>query len=232
MTFLKSTYQFLFLVIVPFSFGQHANNKLSLELSIPHQRELPRINNCSDYLKGYVIIQNNADTTTYFYEDWNSYGYYNITFEIRYKQTVYPIIRPQKYWYRNYHSFLMLHPGESLVFPYKIIDTACARQLGDNGIFENGWLGFPQIADTVEIRAIYQLCHLEDSIPEDRITLLNYKHEDYIDYLDGDIEAPFIPDPKTKSDTKQKQESPFLPVKEIIFHEPLYSDWQKVILLR
>lgn len=213
----------LVLLIAPFSFGQQQRNQLSLELSIPHTGELACINNCSSLLKAHVIIHNDTDSTTYFYEDWNTYGYYNITFEIQHQNTVYPITRPEKYWYRNYPSFFMLHSGESLVFPYAIVDTTCVRLWEDNGIFENGWIGFPNISDTVEIRAIYQLCHLEDSIPGERIGRLNDRSDDYVDYLDGDIEAPLTPNPNPKA------EPVFKP--EIIFHEPLYSSWQSVILL-
>lgn len=224
MTLLKSTGCFLFILMTYLSFGQNSRSKVSIELSIPHTQEFAHINNCSSLKKISVIIHNNTDSIHYFYEDWNSYGYYNITFEIKAKDSIYEIVRPRKYWYRNYKSHFILNPNESVVFPYLLVDTACSNKLFENRVFEDGWIGFPSVSDTVEIRAVYQLCHLEDSIPEEIINLQNYRREDYTDYLDGDIEVPFIPNEKSKQDSEPH------PNTKIIFHEPLISEWQRVIL--
>lgn len=213
MAILKSTPYFIFILIAHLSFGQNPKNKMSIELSIPHTREFAYINDCSSLKKASVIIHNNTDTTNYFYENWNTYGYYNISFEIKFEDSIHQIIRPRKLWYRNYPSYLIVNANESLVFDYALIDTSCAAKLVNERFFEHGWIGFPPISDTVEIRAVYQLCHLEDSIPGERIMRLNYRKEDYLDYLDGDIESKQI-EPKTI----------------IIFKEPLISEWQRVIL--
>nr|WP_294860945.1 hypothetical protein [uncultured Fluviicola sp.] len=231
MSLLKQICCFLFILTGQLSFGQKLKSKMSIELSISHTREFPYIANCSDLKKVNVIIHNNTDNPQYFYEDWNSYGYYNISFEIKTKDSIYEVVRPQKLWYRNFKSHFILNPNESLVFPYLLVDTACTNKLFENRIFEDGWVGFPHMSDTVEIRAVYQLCHLEDSIPDEPINRLNYGRDFYIDFLDEDIlsepikpnqknEKPKVPQPEKLPDTKTI----------LIFNEPLVSEWQEVIL--
>ncbi|WP_430404571.1 hypothetical protein [Fluviicola sp.] len=198
---------------------------MSIELSIPHMLELPWIKDCSSTSKVYVIIHNNTDTTNYFYEDWNSYGYYTISFEIKHKDSIYSIVRPPKLWYRNFKSHLIVHPKESLVLPQSLIDTACANKLSESvQIFEDGWIGFPSISDTVEIRAIYQLCDLNDTITDEWISRLNYGRDFYIDFLDDDIKVELGLNEKSKQEPKTNEKV------KIIFHEPLVSSWQRVIL--
>ena len=206
------------------SAGQNSNNKVSMELSIPHTSQLPWIKNCTSEDPVYVIIRNDTDSTHRFYEDWNSFGYYNIFFEIRYQDTIYEITRPEKLWYRNYRSYHILHPHESLVLPYALLDTICANSLSQRRIFTDGWLGFPSISDTAEIRAVYQLCHLEDSIADDWTRRLSTTRDDYIDFLDGDIEAGLKPNEAAQQKSKPDSKNP------VIFHEPLITPWQRIIL--
>jgi hypothetical protein len=207
------------------SFGQNPISKMSIELSIPHTLELPWIKDCSSPSKVYVIIHNNTDTTNYFYEEWNSYGYYTISFEIKDQDSIYSIVRPSKLWYRNFKSHLIVHPKESLVLPQSLIDTTCANKLSESvQIFEDGWIGFPSVSDTVEIRAIYQLCDLNDTIPDEWISRLNYGRDFYIDFLDDDIKVELGLNEKSKQDPEPH------PNTKIIFHEPLISEWQRVIL--
>ncbi|WP_341901788.1 hypothetical protein [Fluviicola taffensis] len=224
MTLLKSTGCFLFILMTYLSFGQNSRSKVSIELSIPHTQEFAHINNCSSLKKTSVIIHNNTDSIHYFYEDWNSYGYYNITFEIKAKDSIYEIVRPRKYWYRNYKSHFILNPNESVVFPYLLVDTACSNKLFENRVFEDGWIGFPSISDTVEIRAIYQLCDLNDTITDEWISRLNYGRDFYIDFLDDDIKVELGLNEKSKQEPKTNEKV------KIIFHEPLVSSWQRVIL--
>jgi len=226
MAILKPIFCFLFVLVAHLSFGQNPKSKMGIELSIPHMLELPWIKNCSSRDEVYVIIHNNTDTTNYFYEDWNTYGYYNISFEIKHKDSIYSIVRPPKLWYRNFKSHLIVNSGESLVFPYSLIDTTCANKLSESvQIFEDGWIGFPPISDTVEIRAIYQLCDLKEISPSENISRLNYGRDFYIDFLEEDIESEQKVQPKETPQRKTSQ------TKEIfIFHEPLISEWQRVIL--
>lgn len=228
---LKQICCFLVILNGQLTFGQNPNSKVSIELSIPHSGEIPWLNTYSDKNNAYVIIRNNSDSAHYFYEDRYIYGYYNISFEINYKDSIYPVTRTPKLWWRNHPSYHIVKPKESLVFPHMVIDTSYANALRQEGIFENGWIGFPKVSDTVEIRVVYQLCAQEEVNDEENIGRLNYRRDGYLDYLDGDIESepikpsketqkPKIPEQKKSPDTKSI----------IIFNEPLVSAWQKVIL--
>lgn len=220
------------------TFGQNPNSKVSIELSIPHSGEIPWLNTYSDKNNAYVIIRNNSDSTHYFYEDRYIYGYYNISFEIKYKDSIYPVTRAPKLWWRNHPSYHIVKPKESLVFPHMVIDTSFANALRGDGIFENGWIGFPVTSkwDTAEIRVIYQLCDPGEITYEENIERLNYRKDDYIDYLDGDIDSEIYYG-TTKEKPKQKAAEPIKPTPKltrpkpiIIFNEPLVSEWQKVVL--
>lgn len=234
---LKQICCFLVILNGQLTFGQNPNSKVSIELSIPHSGGLARIKSCLSEPDVFVIIHNGTDSVNYFYEDWNSYGYYNISFEIRFKDSIYEVRRPEKLWYRNFPSYYIVKPQEFLVLPHLLIDTACSNSLSHHQIFEDGWVGFPvkSKADTVEIRVVYQLCDPEEMIAEDGIRLLNYKRDEYVNYLDGDIESEIFYTEKEKP--KQKAEEPIKPAPKlprpkpiIIFNEPIVSEWQKVIL--
>ncbi len=209
---------------------------MCIELSIPHTGKIPSLYRYSDKTNVYVIIRNNSDSIHRFYEDRFVYGYYNISFEIKYKDSIYSVTRAPKTWWRNLPSYYTVQPNESLVFPYMLIDTSYANALRQEMVFENGWIGFPLVSDSVEIRAVYQLCDQGEVTDEQNIDRLNYRRkDDYLEYLDGDIESqePKAAKEKTKSKSpEQKQtilKSP-KPSPVIIFNEPLVSEWHKVIL--
>lgn len=241
MMLFKLTCCSIFILIALSSFGQNTKGKMSIELSIPHSSEVARISSCSYRHEVFVIIHNGTDSVNYFYEDWNSYGYYNLSFEIKFKDSIYQVVSSQKLWYRNSPSYHIVKPNESLVFPHSLIDTACVNSLSYHQFFKDGWVGFPPNSktDTLEIRVVYQLCDPEDMIAEDGIRLLNYKREEYTDYLDGDIESDEAKPVKEKlipkngkSKPVQETPKPKLPKPKpiIIFNEPLISEWQKVII--
>lgn len=66
-----------------------------------------------------VVIKNNTDTIASFYEDWNSWGYYNFYFKIICSDTSFVIYRPDKDFTKNFPSFKSLNPGDSMttIFP-------------------------------------------------------------------------------------------------------------------
>lgn len=208
---------------------------MCIELSIPHTGKIPSLNRYSDKTNTYVILRNTSDSIHCFYEDRFIYGYFNISFEIQYKDSIYSVTRAPKIWWRNRPSYYTVQPHESLVFPYMLVDTSYANALRQEGIFENGWIGFPVVSDSVEIRAVYQLCDQGEVTDEENIGRLNYRKDDYLDYLDGDIESekpkPIKEKPKPKSPEPQKSKSQLpKPSSTIIYNEPLVSEWQKIIL--
>ncbi len=55
---------------------------VSIEISMPYGDSLRFLGVCWDKNPIDVIIRNQSDSVIYFYEDWNSWGYYNIKFQI------------------------------------------------------------------------------------------------------------------------------------------------------
>jgi len=213
----------LFLIFFSFSlFGQTEKNGVSIELSIPHSGNLPWINDNSSYDKAYLLIHNNSESSQYFYKDWCSYGYFSPSLEIKHNDSIYKIRRSEKLWYRNFHDYHTVLSGETLVIEFKIVDSVSAANTEEYNVFGHGWVGFPDFSDTVEVRVVYEMRDLKDSIPSENIARLNYRPDpDYKDYLDGDIEVSPESDPIPMK----------YPLQVIIFHEPLVSEWQKVLLL-
>jgi len=97
-----------------------------------------------------LIIKNNTDTLASFYEDWNLWGFYNISFELRSRDTTLLLPRGGGCWGKNFPSSTMLFPGDSIIFSYKL--TTCDRHSCDC------FLDLPKKSlEDVQIRAIYEL---------------------------------------------------------------------------
>lgn len=222
---LKTVFCIITCFFICVSFGQTKPDEVSIELSIPHTGELPRINDNSSYTKAYILIHNNTDVVNYFYEDWCTYGYFSLSLELKCNDSIYQLQRSRKIWYRNFHSYHTVRPGETLVIENKIIDSTYAANTEEYRVFGDGWVGFPNFSDTVEIRVIYRLHDLNDSIPSENIGRLRYRKDDYKEYLDGDVEYTGLTDEIPKNPVHD-------PNPVIIFHEPLVSEWQKVVLMK
>ncbi|MEQ1676796.1 MAG: hypothetical protein ABL876_08850 [Chitinophagaceae bacterium] len=61
-----------------------------------------------------------------FFDDWNSWGYYNIHFEVKTSDSTYFIYKKKKDWPRNYPSFSTLFPGDSLSLSFTLSCGHCA----------------------------------------------------------------------------------------------------------
>lgn len=201
------------------TYCQNIDSSVTIELSIPHGDQLKKLNDCSSFNNEvFIIIHNNTDSIVRFYENWNSYGYYNFTFEIKTEDTTYTISRPHKLWYRNFPSHHSVLPYESIVFPFDLIDTTCASSRLDHGIFEDGWIGFPNIIDTALIRVIYSLPSEYASYPyPDWIARKN----DYLGYLDNTNDLY-----ETEPYSPSKDHN----IKIYIFSLTIASEWKTVIL--
>ena len=150
----------LFLLVAQIAFSQQniSANAVQLELSMQHD-DGP----CSYSPTANVIIRNNSDSVIRFYENWTSYGFYNFHFEIETADTVYCIVRPNRLWYRNYPCNYSVNPGESLVFSFLLIDTACAAAHSTD---EYGWTGFPtEKLVNATIRVVYEIDPENSSYP-------------------------------------------------------------------
>lgn len=200
-----------------FSFGQTVDSTVSIELSIPHGDGLKTLNECSSFNNDvFVIIRNNTDSVVRLYENWNSFGYYNFTFEIKTKDSIYTIYRPHKLWYRNFPSHHSILPSESIVFQFDLIDSTCASSRTDHGIVEDGWIGFPQHTDLANIRVVYRL-------PEEFASYPDWKNRktDYVQYSDAD-------DGLTEIESNAPPDK--VPPRFYLFHQTLTSDWKEIII--
>lgn len=204
------------------AFQSYGQNDCTIHLSLPHGYRLPQINSTDQNV--FVSIHNETDSTVFFYRDWCSFGFYNIYFEIKTKDSIYQLVKTPKVWYRNFHDYYTVHPNEIVTFNYHLIDSLKALELEEQQLFIDSWTGFPKTADTVQIRAIYELHNPNDSIPGENITRLNVRKEEYLDYLEGDIES--APQSIKKSVQKSVRK------REVIFNKKLVSDWYTVLLMK
>lgn len=206
-------------ILQQFSYSQTVDSTVSIELSIPHSDPLKTLNECSSFNNDvFVIIRNDTDSIVRFYENWNSYGYYNFTFEIKTKDSIYTISRPHKLWYRNFPSHHSVLPDESLVFQFDLIDSTCASSRTDHRVFEDGWIGFPQYSDTAQIRVVY-------SLPEEFLSYPDWasRKDDYLEYLNAEnVNELNEIEPTT---LREKNYS-----RIYIFSQTLTSEWRKVII--
>lgn len=215
------------LLLLFYSNGQSSNKKsteqnVSIELSIPHGDGLGRLNNCVDVENEvFIILTNNTDSTVSVYENWNSYGYYNFSFEIKLKDSIYVVTRPQKLWYRNFPSHHSILPNENIVFQFDLIDTSCARMRFYRGIQEDGWVGFPNHSDTAQIRVIYSLP--KEYMSYSRRAIIKEEYLEYIEEMDSvDLE---IYNDLISSEEDENQEDRIW-----IHSERMVSDWKTIII--
>ena len=206
------------------SYGQGVDSTVSLALSIPHGDQLKTLNDCSSFNNDvFIVINNNTDSTVRFYENWNSYGYYNFTFEIKTNDTIYTVSRPYKLWYRNFPSHHSVLPQESIVFQFDLIDSTCAANRSNRGIFEDGWIGLPNQTDTALIRVIYSLPSEFTSYPD-----LTSRKDDYLGYLDLEyLAAKNMSELREIKPTTKREENNS---RIFLFSQPLMSEWRKIII--
>lgn len=136
------------------------NNEVSIELSMPHGDSLKLFGPCWSENEVDVIIRNGSDSTIHFYENWNSWGYFNFHFELETADSLYHIKREDRLWWRNFPSFHSINPDESLVFHFNVLDSACFDQnaRGENIRSLKNWTGFPQTNyERAKLRVVYEL---------------------------------------------------------------------------
>lgn len=144
---------------------------VSIELSLPHGHSLKYFGLCWDKNPVDVIIRNNTNSMIHFYENWNSWGYYNLHFKIETHDSLYTISRTRKVWFRNFPSYHSINPDESLVFHYNLRDSSCVDYDINNEKIKgyDHWTGFPEKEyDFAKIQVIYE-------IPEEPAILLNHR---------------------------------------------------------
>ncbi|MCJ8292397.1 MAG: hypothetical protein HRT58_20810 [Crocinitomicaceae bacterium] len=127
----------------------------------------------------HVTVYNNSDSTIYLYENWNSYGFYNFTFEIETEDSIYTLHRPKKLWYRNFPSFHTIPSLDSFTFDFMLLNTEMANKTVNQG----RWIGFPiKEFELATIKVKYELNKEHSILP---IRIIN--PENYLQYLDASI---------------------------------------------
>ncbi len=132
--------------------NQRATKNISLALEFPKSSydNIVSADSKDSTFDIRLIIKNNTDTLASFYADWNTWGFYNISFELKTKDTTLLLLRAGGCWDKNFPSSRMLFPGDSLIFSYNIMN--CDRQSCDC------FLELPKKSlEDAQIRAICEL---------------------------------------------------------------------------
>jgi hypothetical protein len=134
---------------------------VAIELSIPHGESGRTLFIGAGHNPIGVIFHNNTDSAARMYEDWNSWGYYNISFEIETPDSIYHVRKKQRVWWKNFPSYNVINPGESLVFNFSLDDSVAESPDRKRKILRGsyqGWTGLPHKSyDSAKIRALYEL---------------------------------------------------------------------------
>jgi len=97
-----------------------------------------------------VLIINHTDTVASFFEDWNSWGYFNISFQVTALNTTYVVSKKARDWDKNFPSYKTLFPGDTLSVKYSFDYGGCVSSSFNATI--------PQPRTTrIKIQAVYQL---------------------------------------------------------------------------
>ncbi len=127
---------------------------IEIQLVIPDEAKQIESTHC---LNLKVLIINHTDTIASFFEDWNSWGYFNISLEVKSKDSIYRLYKNDRDWPKNFPSFKSLFPGDTLTLNFMQEINGCP---------------FPQLSDLVNanlspsdsIKVIY---HLKQATLED-----------------------------------------------------------------
>jgi hypothetical protein len=76
-----------------------------------------------------LVFYNHSDSIASFYEGWNSWGYFNISFEIETKEGSYRVYPMDRDWNKNFPSYHILFPGDSVVYHYDLTRSSCGKGL-------------------------------------------------------------------------------------------------------
>jgi hypothetical protein len=140
-------------------FSLPESKSVEVELSIPHEEQgLSLFTNCMDNNVN-VIFKNKTDSVVRIYQDWNLWGWFNVTFEIETPDSIYKTYRKDRDWPKNFPAYYCIDPGESLVCNYNLKSLVCyegRRSFGKT--VDSEWLGLPEKKyDSAKIRIVYQL---------------------------------------------------------------------------
>lgn len=115
----------------------------------------------------HVVLTNTSGKEQRIWESWNSWGYYNLSFELTGADgKMVKVERGPRGWTRNFRSYLTMKPGEANVFDVR---------------FPDDWSNLPNVAKKevlVEQRAVF-------SIPAD-------KNSEMLGVWSGTVKSPEV----------------------------------------
>jgi hypothetical protein len=95
---------------------------IDIEILITKDEKGERSKPC---LSGQVLLINHTDTAASFFEDWNSWGYYNLRFKVTTGDSSYFIFKKDRDWPKNVPTFKTLFPGDSMSLSFSIAYDYC-----------------------------------------------------------------------------------------------------------
>ncbi|HKH48724.1 MAG TPA: hypothetical protein VKM72_29005 [Thermoanaerobaculia bacterium] len=131
-----------------------AEPRADLQLSFSAARDPRRVSYMDSTSHFHVLLQNRSDHEKRIWEDWNSWGYFNLSFEVIDSSGKKWVVKKRDTGFtRNFPSFLAILPGQTHVFDV---------YFGD----DREWEGFPLrrgAEQTVHIRALYDVSETAES---------------------------------------------------------------------
>ena len=129
-----------------------STDALEVSIAIPLRSDnerAPHYERVLDYshLQFPVVITNRSDSPQRIFEDWNSWGYYALSFEVTEAGATWNIKKGFNIWMKNFPSTWTLLPHEHLVIEVNLSD-------------KDVWEPFPVIKDfttSITMRAIFQI---------------------------------------------------------------------------
>lgn len=182
-----------------------------MEISMPNGDSLRSLGLCWSSNPIDVIIRNSTDSTIHFYENWNSYGYYNFSFEIETDDSLYLITKTHRLWWRNFPSSISIPPNQSMVFHFNLTDSTCVNRSQQ----KYTWKGLPNKEYEFAILRVKYHLPLKHLFYDRR----DYSHSDYREFTDEEI---------TYSESKEKDSSSANKIRTYIFHKDIVSSPVKI----
>ena len=99
-----------------------SEKNIEIQIVFPDKQMQSESSSC---LNLRVLIINHTDTVASFFEDWNSWGYFNLSFQVTTTNLTYTLHKRDRDWPKNFPSFKTLFPGDTISFTYSLEYDYC-----------------------------------------------------------------------------------------------------------
>lgn len=150
-----------------------SENELSIEIAVPEIATKRTIDIRQEGTFFEVVITNKSQSNIRLWETWNSWGYFNLSFDIIDDNgaVVYTVVKKQKIWTRNGPTWLSLAPGENVTMKVDFDHDVWIRNddLGDNKPLYLPFLALAHSTPRFELnmRAVFQVLPDWETIDRD-----------------------------------------------------------------